>query len=79
MKKSLTLLYELIELRKTDYDKFMDKLYTLITDEFTEVTTSKLFSKDEMDLVLKSMIKFFESKEEYEKCDVLLHLINHNK
>lgn len=76
MKKSLELLYELLQLRDTDYDKFMYKLYEAMTTEFLDVVKSKVFDVNESEIVLKNMIKYFESKEEYEKCDVLLHLLN---
>lgn len=79
MKKSVELLYELLQLRDTDYEKFMDKLYEAMTTEFLEVVKSKVFDVEESDLVFKSMIRHFENKEEYEKCDVLLHLMNIDK
>jgi hypothetical protein len=79
MKKNLELLYELIELRNTNHELFMVKLYDVLTDEKNEMNQSDLFSQNETKLVLESMLKYFESKEEYEKCDVLFHLINHNK
>ncbi len=79
MKKSLELLYELLQLRDTDYDKFMDKLYEAMTTEFSEVVKSKMFDVDDREIVFRSMIKYFEKKEEYEKCDVLLHLMNYSR
>ena len=79
MKKSIELLYELLQLRDTDYEKFMDKLYEAMTTEFLEIVKSKVFDVDESEAVFKSMIKHFENKEEYEKCDVLLHLLNSSK
>ncbi len=80
MKRSVELLYELLQLRDTDYEKFMDKLYEAMTTEFLEVVKSKVFDIEESEVVFNSLIKHFEKKEEYEKCDVLLHLLkNKNK
>lgn len=79
MKKFIEDLYELLELRDTNYEKFMDKLYVMLTEEYSSLKKSDMFSESETELVVRSMIKHFELKEEYEKCDVLLHLINHNK
>ena len=79
MKKSLELLYELLSLRDKDYDKFMDKLYEAMTTEFSDVVKTKMFDVDDRDIVFESMIKYFENKEEYEKCDVLLHLLHYSK
>jgi hypothetical protein len=75
MKKSVELLYELLKLRDTDYEMFMDKLYEAMTTEFLDIVKSKVFEVGESEQVFKSMIKHFERKEEYEKCDVLLHLL----
>lgn len=79
MKKSLELLYELLQLRETDYEKFMDKLYEAMTTEFSDVVKSKVFNVEDSGLVFQSMIKHFEKREEYEKCDVLLHFLHYSK
>ena len=76
MKRSHKLLFELIELREKDYDLFMEKLYQAITTDFEKVFKEELIKDDENKQTLKVMIKYFEKKEEYEKCDVLIHYLN---
>jgi hypothetical protein len=75
MKKHHLLLVELIQLKETDYDKFMDKLYIAMTTEFSNILRDELLKDEEHKNTLKSMISYFENKEEYEKCDVLLHYL----
>ena len=76
MKKHHLLLVELIELRETNYDKFMEKLYEAVTTEFSDLFRNEILKQKDHKDTLKSMIKFFEEKEEYEKCDVLLHYLS---
>jgi uncharacterized membrane protein YvbJ len=77
MKKSHLILVELLELRDKDYEKFMDKLYEAISGELSDVVTNELLKDEVHRESIKMMIEYFEQKEEYEKCDVLLHLLNH--
>ena len=71
MKKHHLLLVELIELRETNYDKFMEKLYEAVTTEFSDLFRNEILKEKDHKDTLKSMIKFFEQKEEYEKCDLI--------
>ncbi len=70
---------ELMELRHKDYDKFMEKFYIAVTTEFSDVVKQELLTDQTHKDTLNSMISYFERMEEYEKCDVLLHLLNNNK
>ena len=61
------LLLELMHLKQTDYDKFMRKLYEAVSREFKDA----LHNNDpltEKERVLDTIIKYFEEREEYEKC-----------
>ncbi len=70
---------ELMELRNKDYDKFMEKFYIAVTTEFSDVVKKELLTDEQHRETLKAMISYFERMEEYEKCDVLLHLLNINE
>jgi hypothetical protein len=61
------LLLELINLKKQDYDKFMDKLYEALSGEFNEVVHDTT-QASEKKRALMTMIQYFQEKEEYEKC-----------
>jgi hypothetical protein len=76
MKKHHQVLLELLELREKDYDLFVDKLYDAITNEFSKYFKEELIKDKDHQQTLKIMIEHYEKKEEYEKCDVLLHLLN---
>lgn len=78
MKKYHLILTEILELRDKDYNKFMDKLYEATTGELLYMTIEMLIESEEHRDTLGLMIKHFEKKEEYEKCDVLLHLLSNN-
>jgi len=78
MKKHQSLI-ELIELREKDYERFMEKFYEAVTTEFSDVVKKELLTDEQHKETLKAMISYFEKKEEYEKCDVLLHYLNTNK
>jgi len=69
---------ELIQLRDKDYDKFLDKFYDAINTEFHDVFIQELLKEKEHKETLMVMIKHFEEKEEYEKCQVLLKFLNDN-
>ena len=76
MKKYHLILTEILRLRDTNYDRFMDKLYEATTGELLDMTIDMLNESEEHRDTLRLMIVHFEMKEEYEKCDVLLHLLN---
>ena len=78
MKRHHELLLELIQLRELDYDKFLEKLYIAITTDFEGIFKEELTKEKEHQETLKLMIKHFEKKEEYEKCDVLIHYLHNN-
>lgn len=61
------LLMELMKLRGSDYDQFMEKMYEALVGE----AQTALSSPDpiaEKRRALWTMINYFESKEHYEKC-----------
>lgn len=69
------ILLDLIHLRATDYDAFMDKLYEALTGEFKNALydTSPVEEKQE---AIWSMIKHFEKQEEFEKCADLKRMVD---
>jgi hypothetical protein len=67
------LLLELINLRETDYDKFMDKMYEALAGEHREVINDGT-PATEKKTALWTMIQYFQTKEEYEKCAELKKL-----
>jgi hypothetical protein len=67
---------ELLKLRETDYEKFVIKFYEAITGEFSEVFEKELLKDENHKETLKVMIEFFEVREEYEKCKVLVDYLN---
>jgi hypothetical protein len=72
-----SILLELLTLRDTDYDLFLDKLYEAITGEFEKAFIEE-FTKDKNHKdILDQMIKHFELKEEFEKCKRLLEFYNY--
>jgi hypothetical protein len=75
--KQHLLLMELLTLRETNRELFMDKLYDAITTDFKSIFIDEIIKDKEHQQTLQSMIDYFESKEEYEKCDVLLHLFKY--
>ncbi len=77
MKKTSELLYQLLKLRLQDKDEFMNKLYDFLTSETDREIQIKIFELGETPWIISSMIKHFEEIEEYEKCDVLLHLFKY--
>jgi len=76
MKKHHLILTEILNLRDKDYNMFMEKLYEATTGELLDMTIDMIKESEEHRDTIKIMIKHFETKEEYEKCDVLLHLLN---
>jgi hypothetical protein len=68
------ILLDLIHLRQTDYDAFMNRLYEALTGEFKDALydTSPIEEKSQ---AVCSMIKHFEKTEEFEKCADLKKLV----
>jgi len=68
------ILLDLIHLRQTDYDAFMNRLYEALTGEFKDALydTSPIEEKSQ---AVWSMIKHFEKQEEFEKCASLKKII----
>ncbi len=75
--KQHLLLMELLTFRETNYELFLDKLYEAITTDFQKIFIEEMIKDKEHQQTLQSMIDHFEKKEEYEKCDVLLHLFKY--
>ncbi len=75
MKKYHLILTEILNLRDKDYDMFMEKLYEASTGELLDMTIDMIRESEEHRDTLRLMIKHFEKKEEYEKCDVLLTIL----
>jgi len=78
MKKHHEILMELLNLRETNYDLFIDKLYDAITDDFSKYFKEELIKDKDHQDTLKIMIDHYEKKEEYERCDVLYHLLKNS-
>jgi hypothetical protein len=60
-------LVNLVKLRYTDYDAFMERLYEALRGEFKEVIHD-LTPVEGKHQALATMIEYFQNKEEYEKC-----------
>lgn len=67
------LLLDLMNLRKEDYGKFMDKLYEALIGEFKDAVNDGE-PVSEKKIALQIMIKHFQKTEEYEKCAKLKQL-----
>lgn len=76
MKKSIKFLMELLDLKEKDRNGFMDKLFEAITTDYLEVLKYNLLDDKDAQESLKYMIEHFEQREEYEKCDILLKILN---
>ena len=65
---------ELVSLRHTDFDAFMNLLYDALQRELSGAIFDEtpLTEKQE---ALNSMIHYFQDKEEYEKCAVLRDMV----
>ena len=72
------ILLELIILRETDYDAFMDRLYDALAGEFRSIAHDKSPVTEKREAIW-TMIKYFESKEQYEKCADLKKLVEEIK
>jgi hypothetical protein len=69
------ILLDLIYLRDTDYDAFMNRLYEALTGEFKDVIHDKS-PVEEKTQAIWTMINHFTNTEEYEKCAELKKLVN---
>lgn len=78
MKNYHQMMLELLKLRETNYDLFLDKLYDAITNDFLDTFVKDLLKEEIHRETLNSLIKHFENKEEYEKCNVLLNILKNN-
>ena len=70
------ILLELLQLRETNHELFLDKFYDAIIGEFNKVFMEELIKDKAHQQTLKLMINHFEIKEEYEKCEKLLEFLN---
>lgn len=69
------ILLDLIHLRQTDYDAFMNRLYEALTGEFKDVIHDSS-PVNEKSQAIWTMIKHFEKNEEFEKCAELKRLVD---
>lgn len=69
------ILLDLIHLRNTDYDAFMDRLYEALTGEFKDAIDDKS-PVEEKTQAIWTMINHFSKREEYEKCADLKKLVD---
>jgi len=67
------ILLDLIHLRQTDYEAFMNRLYEALTGEFKDVINDSS-PVNEKSQAIWTMIKHFEKNEEFEKCAELKKL-----
>lgn len=72
------ILLELIILRETDYDAFMFRLYDALAGEYRLIAQDKSSVSEKLEAIW-SMIKYFETKEQYEKCEDLKKLVEEIK
>ena len=72
--KTSQMLAELVSLRHTDFDAFMNLLYDALQKELSGAIFDQtpLTEKQE---ALNSMIQYFQDREEYEKCAVLRDMV----
>jgi len=72
--KTSQMLAELVSLRHTDFDAFMNLIYDALQRELSGAIFDQtpLTEKQE---ALNSMIQYFQDKEEYEKCAVLRDMV----
>jgi hypothetical protein len=72
--KTSQMLAELVSLRHTDFDAFMNLLYDALQNELSGAIFDQTptFEKQE---ALNSMIQYFQDREEYEKCAVLRDMV----
>lgn len=67
---SSQVLANLVQLRHTDFDAFMNLLYSALQNELKGAIFDET-PLEEKQQALGSMIQYFQDREEYEKCAVL--------
>jgi hypothetical protein len=72
--KTSQMLAELVSLRHTDFDAFMNLLYEALQKELSGAIFDETPLKEKHE-ALNSMIQYFQDREEYEKCAVLRDLV----
>lgn len=70
------ILLDLTELRQTDYDEFMNRLYEALTGEFKDVIHDNAPLTEKIKAI-ETMITHFKEYEEYEKCADLKKLLDY--
>ena len=72
--KTSQMLAELVSLRHTDFDAFMNLLYDALQRELSGAIFDQTPVTEKQE-ALNSMIQYFQDKEEYEKCAVLRDMV----
>jgi hypothetical protein len=72
--KTSQMLAELVSLRHTDFDAFMNLLYEALQKELSGAIFDETPVQEKQE-ALNSMIQYFQDREEYEKCAVLRDLV----
>lgn len=68
-------LVDLVKLRYTDYDAFMQRLYEALRGDHKDAINDATPAENKKQ-ALETMIQYFSGKEEYEKCAELQVLYN---
>lgn len=72
--KYTKILMDLVTLRETDYDAFMERLYEALTGEFSNAIYDGA-PIEEKTKALNTMLEYFKEQEAYEKCATIQSLI----
>lgn len=72
--KTSQMLAELVSLRHTDFDAFMNLLYDALQNELSGAIFDQTPTQEKQE-ALNSMIQYFQDREEYEKCAVLRDMV----
>lgn len=72
--KTSQMLAELVSLRHTDFDAFMNLLYDALQNELSGAIFDQTPTAEKQE-ALNSMIQYFQDREEYEKCAVLRDMV----
>ena len=72
--KTSQMLAELVSLRHTDFDAFMNLLYDALQNELSGAIFDQTPTTEKQE-ALNSMIQYFQDREEYEKCAVLRDMV----
>ncbi len=72
--KTSQMLAELVSLRHTDFDAFMNLLYDALQNELSGAIFDQTPITEKQE-ALNSMIQYFQDREEYEKCAVLRDMV----